>query len=119
MAPACASPMLTPGYTAGGYWEDGVSLRVVANGEWVGGEGASKLEHRRRGGIPRIQERDCRFVPGTILPKKGRPFQGGLTEYDILQIRCVGCSWGGVAKGRPGSMLQPHSFFYSISQQPI
>lgn len=50
MAPACASPMLTPGYTAGGYWEDGVSLRVVANGEWVGGEGASKLEHRRRGG---------------------------------------------------------------------
>lgn len=39
MAPACVSPMLTPGYAAGDYWEDGVSLRVVANGEWVGERG--------------------------------------------------------------------------------
>lgn len=70
MAPVCASPMHMPGYTASGYWEDGFLLRVVPNGEWMGERGAQSRNIGGRGGIPRIQERDCRFVPGTILPEK-------------------------------------------------
>lgn len=64
MAPACVSPMLTPGYAAGGYWEDGVSLRVVANGEWVGERGPRSWNIGERGRISRMQERDYWFCTG-------------------------------------------------------
>lgn len=64
MASVCASLMLMPGYTAGGYWEDGFLLRVVANGEWMGKVGPRSWNIGGRGGISRIQERDYWFCTG-------------------------------------------------------
>lgn len=83
MAPVCASPMLTPGYTAGGYWEDGFLLCVVANGEWMGEKEGFPGYRNEITGLYRVQ----------FCLKKSRPEKAGLTECNILQMRWMQMGW--------------------------